>query len=74
MSVRHVKQTNKGLNQHKNKKHSVKHVANLQTHSVYIKLWATLHCLTTLKIGKLPLTANSPNLGDLTISRVPVNG
>ena len=50
---------------------SLKHVVNLQTHSAYIKLWVTLQCLTTLKIGKLPITANSPNhspnLCDLTI-------
>ena len=39
-----------------------------------IKLGLTLQSLTTLKIGELVLTANSPNLSDLTIWRVTVNG
>ena len=39
-----------------------------------IKLELTLQSLTTLKIGELVLTANSPNLSDLTIWRVTVNG
>ena len=36
-------------------------------HSVYIKLRLTLQSLTTPKFGELLLTANSPNLRDLTI-------
>ena len=39
-----------------------------------IKLGLTLQSLTTLKIGELVLTANSPNLTDLTTWRVTVNG
>ena len=39
-----------------------------------IKLGLTLQSLTTLKIGELLLTANSPNLSDVTIWRVTVNG
>ena len=39
-----------------------------------IKLRLTLQSLTTLKIGGLVLTANSPNLNDLKIWRVTVNG
>ena len=69
----HVKQT-RGLKQHKNNKHSVKHAANLKKHSVCIKLGLTLRTLTTLKIRELLLTANSPNLSDLTLWRVTVNG
>ena len=42
----------------------------LKKHSVYIKLGASL---TTLKIGELLLTANSPNLSDLKIWTVTVN-
>ena len=38
-----------------------------------IKLGLTFQSLTTLKIGELVLTANSPNLSDLTIWRVTVN-
>ena len=70
----HVKQT-RGLKQHKNNRHSVKHAANSKKqHSVYIKLGITLRSLTTLKIGELLLTANSPNLSDLMLWRVTVNG
>ena len=43
-------------------------------HSVYIKLGLTFQSSTTLKIGELLLTANSPNLSDVTIWRVTVNG
>ena len=43
----------------------------LKKHSVYIKLGASL---TTLKIGELLLTANSPNLSDLKIWTLTVNG
>ena len=39
-----------------------------------IKLGITLESLTTLKIGELVLTTNSPNLSDLIIWRVTVNG
>ena len=39
-----------------------------------IKLGLTLQSLTALKIGELVLTANSPNLSDLKIWRVTVNG
>ena len=39
-----------------------------------IKLGLILQSLTTLKIGELVLTANSPNLSDLKIWRVTVNG
>ena len=39
-----------------------------------IELGLTLQSLTTLKIGELVLTANSPNLSDLTIWRVTVTG
>ena len=46
----------------------------LKRHSVYIKLGLTLQSSTTLKIGELLLTANSPNLSDVTIWRVTVNG
>ena len=52
----YVKFPDKGLNQHKNNKHAV-----------YIKLRLTLQSLTTLVIGELLLTANSPSLSDLTI-------
>ena len=38
-----------------------------------IKLGLTLQGLTTLKNGKLVLTANSQNLSDLKIWRVTVN-
>ena len=38
-----------------------------------MKLGLTLQSLTTLKIGGLVLTANSPNLSDLKIWRVTVN-
>ena len=38
-----------------------------------IKLGLTVQSLTTLKFGELVLTANSPNLSDLTIWRVTVN-
>ena len=38
------------------------------------KIKLTLEGLTTLKIGELLLTANSPNLSGLTIWRVTVNG
>ena len=69
----HVKQT-RGLKQHKSNRHSVKHAANLKKHSIYIKLGITLRSLTTLKIGELLLTANSPNLSDLMLWRVTVNG
>ena len=47
---------------------------NLWTHSVYIKLRLKLQGLTALKIGGLLLTANSPNLSDLTIWRASVSG
>ena len=43
----------------------------LKKHSVYIKSGASL---TTPKIRELLLTANSPNLSDVTIWRVAVNG
>ena len=46
----------------------------LKKHYVYIKLGLTLQSLTTLTIGELPLTANSPHLSDLTVWRVTVNG
>ena len=39
-----------------------------------IKLRLTLQSLTTLKIGEVVLTANSPSLKDLKIWRVTVNG
>ena len=39
-----------------------------------IKLGLTFQSLTMQKIGELVLTANSPNLSDLTIWRVTVNG
>ena len=39
-----------------------------------IKLGLTLQSLTTLKIGELVLTVNCPNLTDLTIWEVTVNG
>ena len=45
----------------------------LKRQYVYIKLGITLQSLTTLKIGELVLTANSPNLSDLIIWRVTVN-
>ena len=35
-----------------------------------MKLWLCLQGLTTLKIEEQLLTANSPNLSDLTISKV----
>ena len=38
-----------------------------------IKLGLTLQSLTTLKIGELVLTANSPNLSDLRTWRVTAN-
>ena len=38
-----------------------------------MKLQLTLQSLTTLKIEKLLLTANSPNLSDLTIWTAAVN-
>ena len=38
-----------------------------------MKLVLILQSLTTLKIGELVLTANSPNLSDLKIWRVTVN-
>ena len=69
-----MKQTNRGLNQHKNNKHSVKHAVNLLKHFVYIKLGLILQSLTTVKIGELLLTANSPNLSDSTTWRANVNG
>ena len=43
----------------------------LKKHSVYIKLGASL---TTLKIGELLLTANSPNLSNVKIWRATANG
>ena len=65
-----MKQTNKGLNQHKNKIHSVKHAVNtLCIHKIRL----TLQGLTTLKIGELLLAANCPNLSDLAIWRVTVS-
>ena len=45
-----------------------------EQHSVYIKLGLILQSLTTLKIGELLLTANSPNFSHLTIWRVTVHG
>ena len=39
-----------------------------------IKLGLTLQSLTTVKIGELVLTANSPNISDLKIWRVTDNG
>ena len=39
-----------------------------------IKLGLTFLSLTSLKVGELVLTANSPNLSELTIWRVSVNG
>ena len=39
-----------------------------------MKLGLTLQSLTTLKVRKVVLTANSPDLSDLTICRVTVNG
>ena len=38
------------------------------------KLRLILQSLTTLKIGELLLTTNSPNLNDLTIWRISANG
>ena len=38
------------------------------------KLGLTLQSLTTLKIGELVLTSNSPNLSDLAVWRVTVSG
>ena len=49
------------------------HMWNKQ-HSAYMKLRLTLQSLTTLKIGELLSAANSPNLSDITIWRVIVNG
>ena len=46
----------------------------LKKHSGYIKLGLTLENSTTLKIGVLLLTANSPNISDVGIWRVTVNG
>ena len=46
----------------------------LKKHSVYIKIALILQSLTTLKIGELMLTVNSPNLNGLTIWRVTING
>ena len=39
-----------------------------------LKKTLTFQSLTTLKIGELLLTANSPNLSDLKIWTVTVNG
>ena len=69
-----MKQTNKGLNRHKNIKHPVAHAVNLPKHSAYRKLRLAFQCLTTLKIVELLLTADSPNISDLTIWRVIVSG
>ena len=57
--------TNKGLNQHKATfcKTCCRHIKTLCN----IKLGLTFQSLTTLKIGELVLTANSPTLSDLTI-------
>ena len=46
----------------------------VKKHSVYIKLGLTLQSSLTLKIGELLSTANSPNLSDLKIWTVTVNG
>ena len=46
-----------------------KHLKTLRN----IKLGLTFQSLTALKIGELLLTANSPNLSNLTIWRVTVN-
>ena len=62
---------NKRIKPTQKQKAFCKTCCKLKKHSVYIKFGASL---TTLKIGELLLTANSPNLSDLTIWRVTVNG
>ena len=56
-----------------NNKHSVKHAVNIVKTLCNIKLGLTFQSLTTLKMGELVLTANSPTLSDLTVWRVSVN-
>ena len=65
---------NKRIKSTQKQKAFCKTCCKLTKHSVYIKLGLTLQSSTSLKIGELLLTANSPNLSDLKIWTVTVNG
>ena len=65
---------NKRIKPTQKQKAFFKTCCKLKKHYVYIKLGLTLQSSATLKIGELLLTANSPNLSDVTIWRVTVNG
>ena len=65
---------NKKIKSTQKQKAFCKTCCKLKKHSAYIKLGLTLQSSTTLEIGELMLTANSPNLSDLNIWTVTVNG
>ena len=65
---------NKRIKETQKQKAFCKTCCKLKKYSVYIKLWLTPQSSTTLKVGELLLTANSPKLSDLKIWAVTVNG
>ena len=74
LSFRYACEINKRIKLTQKQQAFCKKCCELKKYSVYIKLGLTLQSLTTLRIGELLLTANSPNLSDLTIWRVTANG
>ena len=63
LSFRQACKINKGIKPTQKQQAFCKTYFKVEKHFLYIKLGLTLQSLTTLKMGELLLTVNSPKLG-----------